>query len=277
MAQGISPRNQMTNELQRGATSTTKVGWRSYVYSEPPRHKGPKSQDCLSLALLSWAPRHREPVLWVCPATVIAAAAAAAASPAACSRRRCRFRCRCNRLCCRCRCHRQTFFLPALLPLFAIAGAAANGCGSASTARVPIAAATFSANASPMEAAAARADTTEPPRPLHARANPRRLTRPGGLFVWANMAVQPETGSRVRRTHIWGPRVSQSAPFSPVLRGKTRPRLPSHFWPRIRSEMETRSKMALARTSSGTWIIIILLNEVLLPAWGLSHCILPQD
>ena len=45
----------MTDEFPRGATSTTKVGCRSYVHSEPPRHKGPKSQGCLSLALLSWS------------------------------------------------------------------------------------------------------------------------------------------------------------------------------------------------------------------------------
>ena len=38
----------MTDEFPRGATSTTKVGCRSYVHSEPPRRKGSKSQDFLS-------------------------------------------------------------------------------------------------------------------------------------------------------------------------------------------------------------------------------------
>ena len=52
---GPGPSTPMTDELRRGATSTTKVGCRSYVHSEPPRHRGPKSQGCLPLALLSWS------------------------------------------------------------------------------------------------------------------------------------------------------------------------------------------------------------------------------
>ena len=55
MAQGKCPRNPMTDKFPRGAASTTKVGCRSYVHSEPPRHKGPKCQDWLSLALLLWS------------------------------------------------------------------------------------------------------------------------------------------------------------------------------------------------------------------------------
>ena len=60
----------MTDEFPRGATSTTKVGCRSYVHSEPPCRKGSKYQDCLSLALLNFAvPRLEGPsyVSWVCP------------------------------------------------------------------------------------------------------------------------------------------------------------------------------------------------------------------
>ena len=37
----------MTDELRRGVTSTTKVGCRSYVHSEPPRRKGLKISGLL--------------------------------------------------------------------------------------------------------------------------------------------------------------------------------------------------------------------------------------
>ena len=47
MAQGESPRNPMTDKFPRDLTSTTNVGCRSYVHSEPPRRKGLKISGLL--------------------------------------------------------------------------------------------------------------------------------------------------------------------------------------------------------------------------------------
>ena len=115
----------MTDELPRGATSTTKVGCCSYVHSEPPRRKGLKISG-----LLVSRPTAVELMPPQRPCLPIGATW--------CSARR-----------------------PSLLILLfphAVASAAVNASGSASATRVPITAATFaSANASPTEAAAARA------------------------------------------------------------------------------------------------------------------------
>ena len=115
----------MADELRRGSTSTTKVGCRSYVHSEPPRRIGLKISG-----LLVSRPTAVELMPPQRPRLPIGATWCSARRPP----------------------------LSVLLFLFAVASAVANASGGASAARVPTASATLaSAITSPAKAAAARA------------------------------------------------------------------------------------------------------------------------